>query len=401
MKKRRERVTVDRHVLSGSPFSEISIDVLKLPQPDVRGNKYCIVIVDNFSHWTSLTACVNKSAFEAARALLQFIGNFGAPLKLRSDGGKEFVNGVIIGLTRMMGVSPVVVQPYTPTANGIVERANRAILERIREMCMCERLVSHTAHQWGDLLPLVQRALNAAFHSAIGTSPSRILFGDCIDLDRAVLTAIPPMQQFDRENYCQVLAHNQRVIIEEADRLQSELCQKIIAKQVAKQAGNPPPHFAVNDWVIVKPQPSFPLHKLAPRWSGPFRIFRVSDSSEKIVLIDTVSDKHFSVLKRQLEHFDISRVSDVAGLKRVAECDSFEFPVECIMGHALLYANNVGAEPIQLPANFVRGVRPKNGFQFLVKWTGYEEPTWVAYKDAKKLAQFPGYVTSFPNLNLL
>jgi hypothetical protein len=209
------------------------------------------------------------------------------------------------------------------------------------------------------------------------------------------------MQQFDSENYCHVLAHNQRVIIEEADRLQSELCQKLIAKQVAKQAGNPLPHFAVNDWVIVKPQPNFPLHKLAPRWSGPFRIHQVSESSEKVVLLDTVSDKLFAVLKRQLEHFNISRVSDVAGLKKIAECDSFEFPVECIMGHALLYTGNVGAEPVQLPANFIRGVRPKKDFQFLVKWTGYEEPSWVAYKDAKKLAQFPGYVTLFPNLNLL
>jgi hypothetical protein len=401
MKKRRELVAVDRHVLSGSPFSEISIDVLKLPQPDCRGNNYCIVIVDNFSHWVSLTACVNKSAFEAARALLQFIGNFGAPLRLRSDGGKEFVNGVVVGLTRMMGVSPVVVQPYTPTANGIVERANRAILERIREMCMCERLIHHTAHQWGDLLPLVQRAMNAAFHSAIGTSPSRILFGDCIDLDRAILTKIPPMAKFDQDSYCQVLAHNQRVIIEEADRLQRNLCNKVIAKQSAKHAGKPPPQFAVNDWVILKPQPKFPLHKLAPRWAGPFRIHTVSDSSEKVVLVDTVADKLFSALKRQLEHFNISRVADVAGLTKVAEADAFEFPVESIMGHALLYNDAVGDQPIQLPQNFIRGVRPKNGFQFLVKWAGYVEPTWMKYKDAKKLAQFPGYITLFPGLNML
>ncbi len=191
MKKRRGQVQVERHTISGSPFSELSIDVLKLPQPDTRGNKYCVVIIDNFSRWVSLTACANKSAFDAARALSQFIGNFGAPLRLRSDGGKEFVNGVIVGFARMMGVSPVVVQAYTPTANGIVERENRSILERAREMCMCQRLAKHTAHQWGDLLPMIQRSLNASFHSSIGTSPSSILFGDCVDLDRAILTEIP------------------------------------------------------------------------------------------------------------------------------------------------------------------------------------------------------------------
>jgi hypothetical protein len=400
MKKRRNAVVIDRHTLAGSPFSELSIDILKLPEPDVRGNKYCVVIIDNFSHWVSLTACANKSAFDAARALIQFVGNFGAPLRLRSDGGKEFVNGVIVGVNRMMGVSPVVVQPYTPTANGIVERSNRAILERARELCMCKRLAKHTAHQWGDLLPLIQRSINSSFHSAIGTSPSRILFGDCIDLDRAVLTRIPEGKVFDMSSYCDVLAHNQRVIIEEADRFQSDLCSKVIAKAAAKQRGRPVAEFAVNDWVLVKPQPNFPMHKLAPRWPGPYRIISISPENDKVKLVDTVANKVFKVLKRQLEHFNISLVSDVAGLTKVAESDNFEFPVEAIMGHALITDEGVGINPVQLQHQFNRGVRNKKAFQFLIKWTGYEEPSWISFKDAKKLAQFPGYVSFYPGLNM-
>jgi len=336
MKKRRDRVIVDRHTISGSPFAEISIDVLKLPRADARGNKYCVVIIDSFSRWTSLTACVNKSAFDAARALLQFIGNFGAPLRIRSDGGGEFVNGVIVGLTKMMGISPHVVQAYTPTANGIVERANRAILEQIREMCMSQRLIHHTHHQWGDLLPLVQRTMNASIHVPIGTSPARILFGECLDLDRAVLSRIPDGKTYDVNNYCDALALNQRVIIEEADRIQSDVCRKVIAKSAAKQRGRPAKTFNVNDWVLLKPQPKFPLHKLAPRWLGPFRIHSVATDSETVWLIDTVADKLIKALKRQLEHFDVSRISDVAGLTKVAEADNFEFPVEAIMGHALI-----------------------------------------------------------------
>ena len=401
MKKRRNSVVVDRHTLAGSPFSELSIDMLKLPQPDLRGNKYCVVIIDNFSHWVSLIACANKTAFDAARALIQFVGNFGAPLRLRSDGGGEFVNGIIAGVVRMMGVSPVVIQPYTPTANGIVERSNRAILERAREMCMCQRLAQHTAHQWGDLLPLIQRSLNASFHSAIGTSPSRILFGNCLDLDRSVLTRIPENKVFDMSSYCDVLAFNQRVIIEEADRLQSAMCDKVIAKEAAKQRGRPAAAFAINDWVLVKPQPNFPLHKLAPRWPGPYRIHALSAASDKVMLVDTVNNKLFSALKRQLEHFNMSRVSDVAGLTKVAECDDFEFPVEAIIGHAVISEHGVGVNPVQLGLQFVRGVRSKKSFQFLIKWSGYVESTWIKYEDARRLAQFPGYVAVFQGLNML
>jgi len=401
MKKRRDRVIVDRHTIAGSPFAELSIDVLKLPKADARGNKYCVVIVDSFSRWTSLTACVNKSAMDAARALLQFVGNFGAPLRLRSDGGGEFVNGIITSLTRMIGTSPHVVQAYTPTANGIVERANRAILEQVREMCMCQRLILHTHHQWGDLLPLVQRTMNASIHMPTGTSPSRILFGNGLDLDRALLTKIPDGKIFDVANYCDVLAANQRVIIEEADRIQSAICDKVIAKAAARQRHRPAPAFAVNDWVLVKPQPTFPMHKLAPRWLGPYRIHKISADSDKVTLVDTVADTLFKVLKRQLEHFNTSQISDVAGLSKVAETDNFEFPVEAIMGHALINDQGVGANPVQLHRDFIRGVRRKSCFQFLIKWTGFEEPSWISFKDAKQLVQFPGYVSIFSGLNML
>lgn len=109
----------------------------------------------------------------------------------------------------------------------------------------------------------------------------------------------------------------------------------------------------------------------------------------------------FSALKRQLEPFDISRMSDVTGLTRVAETDNFEFPVEAILGHAILSGDDVGVNPIQLQHDFIRGVRPKKSFQFLIKWTGYDEPTWVKYIDAKRLVQFPGYAAMFPGLNML
>jgi hypothetical protein len=235
----------------------------------------------------------------------------------------------------------------------------------------------------------------------IGTSPARILFGDCLDLDRALLTRVPEGATFDIESYCDVLARNQRTIIEEADRIQSEVCNKIVARAAAKQSSRPQRAFAVNEWVLVKPQPGYPIHKLAPRWLGPYRIHRVSEDSEKAIVEDTVANKLRSVLKRQLEHFDISQVTDVAGLTKIAEKDNFEFPVEAILGHALVSDQGVGIDAVQLSRDFARGSRRKDAFQFLIKWTGYEEPTWVAYKDAKRLVQFPGYVAVFPNLRLL
>jgi hypothetical protein len=98
--------------------------------------------------------------------------------------------------------------------------------------------------------------------------------------------------------------------------------------------------------------------------------------------------------------FDVSLLADHEGLTTVAETDGFEFPVESICGHALIETGGVGAAPVQLPSTFRRGPRPKKQFQFLVKWTGFDEPSWVDYKTASRLVQFPGYVSFLPGLNM-
>ena len=99
-------------------------------------------------------------------------------------------------------------------------------------------------------------------------------------------------------------------------------------------------------------------------------------------MLDTVKNKYRRFLKRQVEQFNVGNVADVEGLTRVAETDNFEFPVDAIIGHALVGANGVGAEAVQLPLEFRRLSRSKKSFQFLVKWTNYEEPSWIAYSTA-------------------
>jgi hypothetical protein len=220
---------------------------------------------------------------------------------------------------------------------------------------------------------------------------------------------MPEGRELDMNDYVDALTFNQRVIIEEANRHQAEVCRRAVEKakrsQRVKRDGAwvelQPKPIAVDDWVLVKPHKSFPLHKLAPRWLGPFRVLEAVDGDEVVKVFDTLKRKVRSFFRRDLELFDTTFLSDVEGLKSVAEKDGFEFPVDSICGHALTGAGGVGADPVQLPSSFVRGSRPKRLLQFLVRWTGYEEPTWMAYKDACRLVQFPGYVAAFPGLAMV
>jgi hypothetical protein len=220
---------------------------------------------------------------------------------------------------------------------------------------------------------------------------------------------MPDSATVDVQSYVGALSHNQRVILEAADRYQERVCAKVIAKSEAKQKRRGPGDLLTDaaskiipegTWVVVKPQESYPLHKLAPRWLGPFRVSRFSVDSEVVTVFDTVRNKHRRFLKRQLEVFNVGAVADVEGLTKIAECDNFEFPVDAIIGHALIGVNGVGADANQLPQDFRRGSRHKKSFQFLIKWTNYEEPTWIGYNAASRLVQFPGYVSHYPLLNM-
>jgi hypothetical protein len=399
MRKRssRHKYKVDRFMLEGSPFAELSVDILKLPNADVYGNLYVIVVVDNFSHWVSLYACKNKTAQNAARAIMQTVANFGVPLTIRSDGGKEFVNATLNALSALLGTKHHVVLPYTPTANSVVERVNRAILEKVRDMVFEKTLVKHSESQWTDLLPLAQRIINGSFHSSIGTSPAAVLFGGSVDLNRCLLSKMPAAVKVDVETYEGALIHNQRVLIDAAERHHEMICKKVMDKAEKLQDTKLEKEIQVDDWVVVRPEIGRPLHKLASRLMGPYCVFGIKG---EIVSVLTGDRKIRHFLKRNCEVFDRSQLSSVEGMKQVAERDNFEYPVEAIWAHALIGDDGFGAgDEVQLTAAHKRA-GPKSSYQFLIKWYNHEEPTWQPFKHVKSFVLFPAYVARFPGLKM-
>jgi hypothetical protein len=398
MRKRSTGSAVTRRVISGSPFSDLSVDILKLPFPDAYGNIYIVVIVDNFSHWVSTYACANKSALCAARALVHHIGTFGVPLRIRSDGGGEFCNDVVRQLSHMIDFKQIVVQPYLHTANGIVERVNRSILERLRFILFDRRIRKQPKLQWTDLLPLAQRIVNTSTHSAIGTSPARLIFGDHIDLDRCIISKPPkPIRNKPIPEYVEQLSAMQLAMMEAANDHQISVQRKVIAKSERDNRGKPSKLLAVGDLVLVKPLSDFPHDKLAPSQLGPMYVREISAGGQ-VHVEHPHSNKMSVVSDFQCELFDNSIASTVEGLKAVAETDGFEFAVDGILAHGLLTGDD-DVEPTQLPASHVRR-QPAKNYGFLIKWTGYETPTWIAYKAARRLPHFDNYVGQFPNLKM-
>ena len=114
------------------------------------GHKYVLVIIDVFTRY--LFVKLMKTKGEATTHLLNQIrlSQTQTEMKLKqlhSDGGKELVNGEVSEFLSNNGTNHTQTTPHTPQHNGIVERANRTILEMAKAMLFhCDGYVP----LWGE-----------------------------------------------------------------------------------------------------------------------------------------------------------------------------------------------------------------------------------------------------------
>ena len=94
------------------------------------GNRYIMVVVDDFTRYTWVTLLRSKSeAPKHIEALCTRLQNEKS-LKIdqiRSDHGKEFENSYIGSFCTRLGISQEFAAPITPQQNGVVERKNKVI----------------------------------------------------------------------------------------------------------------------------------------------------------------------------------------------------------------------------------------------------------------------------------
>ena len=119
-------------------------------------------------------------------------GIVGCPAQLRSDNGPCYASAVMSEFLKLANIDHHKVATYNPKQNSIVERSNRQILHHARTLTFDEVLGPHSTLQWSDLCPTIMRILNTSYHSSLGVSPAKSVFGDSCDHSRQILTARDP-----------------------------------------------------------------------------------------------------------------------------------------------------------------------------------------------------------------
>jgi hypothetical protein len=208
----------------------------------------------------------------------------------------------------------------------------------------------------------------------------------------------------DTPEYIRQLTHNQRVMMDKAAQVLDATHALNLKKWKEGHKSNISLHQRLlanpeeGVWVLARVRDDAPLEKWKPRWAGPFRLLDFKSQTQSIVrLWDTVNNKVIEAHLNDVELWDHRFTESVEGLKKVAEYDGWQYPMDGITAMALTPADP-DEEYVMLDTSRPRTNKNKYAYSFYVKWRNYEEQSWVKYNGLKDTSTFQVWANAHPAL---
>src|SRR6266498_2377906 len=100
-----------------------------------RENRYIVIAMNYFTKWPIAKALKEAIAKAISKFIYQkIICEHGYPEVLQSDQRTHFVNRVIEDLTEKFRIKHRLSSPYHPQTNGLVERFNQTLCEKLAKL---------------------------------------------------------------------------------------------------------------------------------------------------------------------------------------------------------------------------------------------------------------------------
>jgi len=384
-KRREETITGLKTTIVDAPFFATAIDTVGPLPPDPQGNQYLLVMIDMFTRWIEIAPTTNVDAISAAEALIERIFlRHGLPACIQSDNGTQFINATIKELLERLRIRHHRVLPYSPRANGTVERSNQEVMGQLR----CLTAAFGQRENWSKLVPIVQFLLNHTVHTSTGMTPYAMMYGrelnesspptQLLQINPASIFAKHP--ELDGASY--VVSLGKRI---EAIHQAAKACQAKSANLRMKKAnqGVEETKFDLGELILLEP-PIKP-GKLSPTLLGPYKITFKDETKHTFKVQHIVN-----VEKEEVVHHDRLRklhnnAMTVEQLRVYAAPDLREYLVEAVLEHRF-----TGPESLDT-------------IEFLVKWLGYDddENQWLPLVNIDKNKSLIDYIKAHTDLQPL
>ena len=160
-------------------------DVVSVDLHYIKQNLYYPHVIDEFARYSQ--AAIIKRKSESAKAFLcSWIGIFGAPPKVFSDSGGEFIGEDFIEL-EILNIKVSTTVSYGPWSNGACERHNQFITN------MSHKIRDNTKCSYETALAWAINAKNGLINNN-GFSPAQLVFGRNCNLPNTLVDHLPALQ---------------------------------------------------------------------------------------------------------------------------------------------------------------------------------------------------------------
>jgi len=341
-------------------WEKIALDfIVQLPKTRIGKYDAILTVVDFFSRRTHFIPCYsNITAIQTAQLLREHVfKHHGYPKYIVSDRGSIFTSAVWTELFRCLKAKQNLSSSFHPQTDGITEKENDIIENCIRSFTNFQQ------DDWNEYLPDFELAINAAISDSTGISP--------FFLDAGWEPFIP--LSMTRELNEEPTDKSAKELVDKLDRIKVGV-QLLFAQAQEKQAKYANAkrrdiEFQEGDFVMLNSDfVHDPIHtdrqsrKLANKWLGPFSIVKK---------ISRVAYKLFIPAGDKIK---IHPVIHIANLKKYVELPERFLDQESMV--VPLPVKDSQNESVFLVDDILDVRKLRNKREFLIKWTGYEDPSW-------------------------
>ena len=366
--------------IAQGPFEAVQMDFCKVYEPKrakgsqsaaawANARKYMLVIKCKFSRRVMLISCDDADSATAAEGLLQWIGQYGIPDVLITDGGPHFTGKLMPELVNALQMDRVMSLAYTAYSNGSVEKAAGDAVRVCQALCSENRI---PAEEWHRMLPLVEHHLNTKKMPSLGglsplevcsaRKPPRpldhIVRGEKLQKLRT--------QALDSEAAADMVRHLEEIQAQAAAASDQTLAKdrlnknKRRGKQLILQEG---------DFVMAARKVP-PENKMMPKWDGPHQLVRV-DSNSRYIIRDLLSGRERTEHPSRLQRYQDKYCQVSQRMKEQVAHDRHQFVLDAIKSH-------------RFEGTTVQLEQAWKGFE----GTEWEELTLVAARESNKVLRY-------------
>ena len=152
------------------PFQDIAVDLYGPLERTAAGHRFILVITDRFTKLVRAIPMDGTSAVDCASVVLDYwVGAYGPPDRLLSDGGPQFTSHFWGQVCNLLSIEPKVTSPSHPQTNGQTERFNRTM------HTILNHYVAEHPRSWDQLLGALTLAYNSRPHRSTGVAPLELV----------------------------------------------------------------------------------------------------------------------------------------------------------------------------------------------------------------------------------